>query len=504
MSFNLSGILKNSAEKYPDRFVYTFLDCSVTYQELEAMVDKVASGLYENGIGKGDRVALVLGNCPEFVIAYYGILRTGASVVPINPIFTSREITYILSNSKAKAVIANSGLSQLLSSLVNKLENLQMTFYTDSFNAYNSWDQLIQSSNNEFVAPPIGENDLAVVLYTSGTTGNPKGAMLSHRNMTSNAESFGEFFGFTKDDRIIATLPMFHVFCMTVCINTPIKNGAHILIMPKFDPTEVVKTIVREKATLFAGVPTMYSFMMQLPNATAEDFSSIRACFSGGASIPVELLNRFQEKYKVDILEGYGLSETAPVTVFSPLNGIRKPGSIGVNIPNVTNKVVDPNGIEVPIGEIGELVVKGPNVMLGYLEMPEATFTSIKDGWFYTGDLAKMDEDGYFYIIDRIKDLIIVGGYNVYPREVEEVLYQHHAVVEAAVVGIPDSNFGESVKAFVVCIDPNVSVEEILLFAQERLAKYKQPREIEILTELPKNSTGKILRRSLRSTVESK
>ncbi|MEH6996135.1 long-chain-fatty-acid--CoA ligase [Neobacillus drentensis] len=504
MSYNLSGNLKNSAEKYPDRFVYTFLDRSVTYQELDAMVDIVASGLYENGIGKGDRVALLLGNCPEFVIAYYGILRTGASVVPINPIFTSREIEYILSNSKAKVVIANQGLSPILSSLENKLEDLQMTFYTESINTFYSWEQLLHSMKNDFVSPPIDENDLAVVLYTSGTTGNPKGAMLSHRNMASNAESFGEFFGFTKDDRIIATLPMFHVFCMTVCINTPIRSGAHILITPKFDPAEVVKTIVREKATLFAGVPTMYSFMMQLPNATADNFSSIRACFSGGASLPVELLNRFQEKYKVDILEGYGLSETAPVTVFSPLNGIRKPGSIGVNIPNVTNKVVNPNGIEVPIGEIGELVVQGPNVMLGYLEMPEATKAAFKDGWFYTGDLAKMDEDGYLYIIDRIKDLIIVGGYNVYPREVEEVLYQHPEIVEAAVIGIPDSNYGEIVKAFVVCINQNVSVEEIKLFAKERLAKYKNPSEIEILTELPKNSTGKILRRSLRTSVESK
>jgi long-chain acyl-CoA synthetase len=244
----------------------------------------------------------------------------------------------------------------------------------------------------------------------------------------------------------------------------------------------------------------MYRFMMQV-NATAEDFSSIRACFSGGASLPLDLLNQFQEKYNVDILEGYGLSETAPITTFTPLNGIRKPGSVGLNFPNVINKIVDPNGLEVPVGEIGELIVQGPNVMLGYLEMPEATFASIKNGWFYTGDLAKMDEDGYFYIIDRIKDLIIVGGYNVYPREVEEVLYQHSAVVEAVVIGIPDSNFGESVKAFVVCNDQNISIDEIMLFAQERLAKYKYPREIEILSELPKNSTGKILRRTLRPSV---
>ncbi|MDM5328227.1 long-chain-fatty-acid--CoA ligase [Neobacillus sp. CF12] len=504
MSCNLNDNLKHSAANYPYRYAFTFLDQSVTYQELDSMVDNVASGLYAKGIRKGDRVALLLGNCPEFITAYYGILRAGALVVPINPIFTSGEISYILSNSKAKAIIANHALKSTLTSLTSQLENLEMVFYTESLETEFSWEQLLQNSTNQFEAPSIHENDLAVVLYTSGTTGRPKGAMLSHRNMASNAESFAELVEFTEDDRIIAVLPMFHVFCMTVCINTPIKSGAHIFIVPKFNPTEVVNTIVRSKATLFAGVPTMYSFLLQLSNATSDDFSSIRACFSGGASLPVELLIRFQEKYKVDILEGYGLSETAPVTAFNPLKGVRKAGSIGLNIPSVINKVVDPNGLEVPIGEIGELVVQGPNVMQGYLEMPEATFASLKDGWFYTGDLAKMDEDGYLYIVDRIKDLIIVGGYNVYPREVEEVLYQHPAVVEAAVIGTPDSNFGESVKAFVVCNDQSVSVEEIMLFAKERLAKYKHPREIEMLSELPKNSTGKILRRSLRSSVGSK
>ncbi|WP_088012038.1 long-chain-fatty-acid--CoA ligase [Gottfriedia acidiceleris] len=503
MSCNLNNNLINSAEKYPYRYAYTFLNQSVTYKELDSMVDKVASGLYTKGIRKGDRIALLLGNSPEFITAYYGILRTGASVVPINPIFTTNEISYIISNSKAKAVIASSAIKSTLSSVVNQLDSLEMIFYTQELESDNSWEKLIQNSNNVFVAPPIYENDLAVILYTSGTTGQPKGAMLSHHNLVSNAESFAELVKFTEYDRIIATLPMFHVFCMTVCINTPIKSGAHIIIVPKFNPTEVVDTIVKAKATLFAGVPTMYSFMSQLQDATAKDFSSIRACISGGASLPIELLNRFQEKYEVEILEGYGLSETSPITAFNPLNGIRKPGSIGLNIPNVINKVVDANGKEVPNGEIGELVVQGPNVMLGYLEMPEATSTSLKDGWFYTGDLAKMDEDGYFYILDRIKDLIIVGGYNVYPREVEEVLYQHPRVVEAAVIGIPDDQYGESIKAFIVCNDVNVSVEEINEFAKERLAKYKHPREIEILTELPKNSTGKILRRALRTFVGS-
>ncbi|WHZ05005.1 long-chain-fatty-acid--CoA ligase [Neobacillus sp. YX16] len=495
---NLNENLKDSAARFPNRTAYTFLNESTTYAELDSFVDSAASGLSAGGIKKGDRVAIMLGNCPEFIIAYYGILRAGAVVVPINPAYTSGEISYILSNSQAKAVISDSSLEATISPLREKLENLKMVIYTDSIEFEWAWERLIQEPNEKNESPSIEENDLAVILYTSGTTGKPKGAMLSHRNMASNAASMSKLTEFTEEDRIIAVLPMFHVFCIATCINIPIACGAAIVIVPKFSPTEVINSIRSEKATLFAGVPTMFSFLLQVPGATAEDFSSIRACFSGGASIPVELLHRFEEKYEVSILEGYGLSETAPVTAFNPLRGIRKPGSVGIDIPEVKNKVVDHNGIEVPRGEIGELIVKGPNVMMGYLGMPDATSSALSDGWFYTGDLARMDDEGYIYIVDRKKDMIIIGGYNVYPREVEEVLYQHPAIVESAVIGIPDKEYGEIVKAFVVTNDESITMDDILYFCQDKLAKYKLPKQVEFMKELPKNSTGKILRRALR------
>ncbi len=498
MSWNLNENLRKSAEKYPNRNAITFENKNITYSELDSQVECVASNLIHNGIKKGDRVALILGNCPEFVIAYYGILRAGGAVVPVNPIFTKNEISYILSNSQAKAVISNSSMEAIIESLKVECKQIEKQYYIGSNKAGFIWEQLITGKSNDNEFPLTIEEDLAVILYTSGTTGRPKGAMLSHGNMASNADSVLKLVEFNEDDCILAALPMFHVFSMTVCINTPILSGANIVIVQRFSPIEVIDTIFSKKVTLFPGVPTMYSFLLQLKEHSAEHFGSIRLCLSGGASMPVELLQRFEEKYKTIILEGFGLSETAPVTAFNPLKGIRKVGSVGVDIPGVINKVVDKYGNEVPRGEIGELIVKGPNVMIGYLGMPEATSNAIKNGWFYTGDLAEMDNDGYIFIVDRIKDMIIVNGYNVYPREVEEVIYQHSAIVEVAVIGISDKDYGEIVKAYVVSNDESVTADDILHFCKDKLAKYKLPKQVEFKKELPKNSTGKILKRALK------
>ncbi|SDN70102.1 long-chain acyl-CoA synthetase [Paenibacillus sp. yr247] len=498
MSLNLNKNLEQSVAKYAERSAYVFGDQSVTYEELNRQVQCCASGLSTHGIGKGDKVAILLGNAPEFIIAYYGILHLGAAVVPINPTYTSEEIAYILNNSQAKAVIAIPGLEPVLTSLKDKLPTLKLAVYTGDVQAGFAWKQLMEAGRDYIESALMNEDDLAVILYTSGTTGKPKGAMLSHRNMATNAHSVGELFELSHEDRIVTVLPMFHVYCMTVCLNGPIAAGATILVVPKFSPADVVKTIREQQATMFAGVPTMYNFLLQFSGATAEDFASIRKCAAGGASLPVEVLYKFEEKYKVHVNEGYGLSEASPVTAFNPLRGLRKPGSIGVDIPNVTNKVVDTYGNEVPRGEVGELIVQGPNVMMGYLGMPEATEASLRDGWLYTGDLAKMDEDGYIFIVDRLKDMIIVGGFNVYPREVEEVLYQHPAIFEAAVVGVPDQNYGETVKAFVVCKDESLTMNDLLQFCQDKLAKYKLPKIVEFMSELPKNSSGKTMRRVLR------
>jgi long-chain acyl-CoA synthetase len=498
MSWNLNANLKRIASDFPNRNAYHFMNTSTTYAQLDQLVERLASALTTQGIGKGDAVALLLGNSPHFVIAYYGVLRTGAAVVPINPIFSPREIEYILSNSGAKAAIAIPHLQPVLTAMKQQLDHLQFVLYTEQVEAEPSFEEFIQGANPDFESPEIDKEDLAVILYTSGTTGEPKGAMLTHLNIGSNAQACTKLFELTHQDRIITVLPIFHVFCMTVCMNATITSGATMLLLPKFSPTEVVKTIREQKATIFAGVPTMYNFLLQIPDATAEDFQTIRSCVSGGAPMPVALLNKFEQRYQVRIMEGYGLSEASPVTAFNPIMGIRKPGSIGVDIPYVTNKVVDPYGREVPRGEVGELIVKGPNVMKGYLGMPEETEMALRDGWLYTGDMARMDEDGYLYIVDRKKDMILVGGYNVYPREVEEVIYEHPAIVETAVIGVPDEEYGEAVKAFVVSNEASLTEEDIIQFCKGKIAKYKIPKFIEFVNELPKNTTGKILRRALR------
>lgn len=504
MSYSLDGNLRRSARIFPDSIAYIYKDKSVTYKEFNQQVEGFATGLAAQGIGKGDGVALLLGNSPEFLISYYGILRLGAFAVPMNPLYTQGEISYILDNSQAKAVIAYVSVEPKLSAVKEQLDNLKLVIYTDTEDQECTWEQLIKPSNNNFESPLIEQEDIAVILYTSGTTGKPKGAMLSHRNLVSNAVAISELIKLHDKDRVVTVLPMFHVFSMTICLNAPIACGATVLILPKFSPLDVVSTIRDRKATVFAGVPTMYNFIFQLPKATAEEFLSIRLCISGGASIPVELLQNFENKFNVFILEGYGLSETSPLVAINPLKGTRKPGSIGLSIPGVTTKVVDIEGKELSRREVGELVVQGPNIMKGYLGMPEATSAAMQDGWMYTGDLATMDEEGYLYIVDRKKDIIIVGGYNVYPREVEEVLYQHPAVVEAAVIGVPDGEYGERVKAFVVVKDEQITINEIIRFCQDQLVKYKVPSLVEFLKELPKNTTGKILRRELRRLIEVK
>ncbi len=498
MSWNLSESLRRTTREYPERTAFRFREQETTYKQLDGMADRFASALMARGIAKGDAVALLVGNTPHFVIAYHGILRAGAVVVPINPIFTPNEIVYILANSEAKAVVSVSPLHPVLTSLKPQLPNLQFVIYTEALESELEFASLLEQDSLTVPSVITKEEDLAVILYTSGTTGHPKGAMLTHRNMASNAEACVQLFELTATDRLITVLPIFHVFCMTVCMNAAIASGACLLLLPKFSPVDVVKTIREDQATLFVGVPTMYNFLLQVPEASEEDLKTLRGCISGGAPMPVVLLHRFEEKFKVKVHEGYGLSEAAPVTAFNPFRGVCKPGSIGIDIPMVKNKVVDEEGREVPRGEVGELVVQGPNVMKGYLGMPEATQLALRDGWLYTGDLARMDEEGYLYIVDRKKDLILVGGFNVYPREVEEVLYQHPAVLEAAVIGVADEEYGEVVKAFVVSNEPTLSEEDLIEYCKIHLAKYKIPRFISFASELPKNSTGKIVRRALR------
>lgn len=518
---NISSKLHETASLIPNKTAYHFMDQASTYGELDATINRFASGLERLGVSKGDHVALLLGNSPYFVISLFGALRLGATVIPINPIYTPDEIGYILKNGDVKVAVALDLLLPLAEKVHPSLPDIEHYILCETpqgkqagavpndtltiKDKLHTFTSIVASGNLPYDGPTLEDDDVAVILYTSGTTGKPKGAMLTHKNLYSNASDVGAYLKMNEDDRVIATLPMFHIFCLTVALNAPLMVGATIIIDPKFSPAEIFRLTKDHQATVFAGVPTMYNFLYQHPTGDPTDLKSLRLCVSGGASLPVSLLNNFEKKFNVLISEGYGLSEASPVTCFNPLDRPRKAGSIGPSIVNVDNKIVNELGEEVPVGEVGELIVRGPNVMKGYYNMPEETQMTIRDGWLYTGDLARMDEDGYFYIVDRKKDMIIVGGFNVYPREVEEVLYSHPDIIEVAVLGAPDPNLGEAVRCYVVSKNSNLTEEQVIDYCREHLAKYKLPSTVEFLEELPKNTTGKILRRALKQQLlESK
>ncbi|MEK5233199.1 fatty acid--CoA ligase family protein [Lysinibacillus sp. FSL K6-0232] len=514
---NLVSCVRQQAIEQPEKVAYHFMGKNTTYGEFEHAVGRFAKGLEDLGIEKGDHVAFLLGNTPHYLIALYATMRLGATAIPVNPIYTPDEISYILHNGDVKAVIALDALLPLVEKGVQAFPQVQAFIICETASDIaekiaalspeardktHLFTQVIANAAEALQPVEVTDDDNAIILYTSGTTGSPKGAMLTHGNIYSNARDVAHYLGIRADDRVIATLPVFHVFALTVVVNAPLLSGATILLVPRFSPAEIFALAREQKATVFAGVPTMYNFLYQLPEGNAEDFATIRLAVSGGASLPVALLHNFEQKFNVRVSEGYGLSEASPVTCFNPLDRERKPGSIGTSINNVENKVVDVNGQEVPVGEVGELIVRGPNVMKGYYKLPEETAMAIRDGWLYTGDLAKVDEEGYFYIVDRKKDMIIVGGYNVYPREVEEVLFAHDNIVEAAVVGFPDPNLGEAVHAYVVLKEvAATSTEDLFTYCAKHMVKYKVPKVIEIMDELPKNTTGKILRRSLKAKV---
>ncbi|MFS0575556.1 fatty acid--CoA ligase family protein [Sporosarcina sp. 179-K 3D1 HS] len=514
---NLVSQVHETAMTQPGKTAYHFMGKDTSYAEFDQSVSMFASSLQDLGVGKGDHVAFLLGNTPHFLISLYATMRIGATAIPVNPIYTPDEISYILHNSDAKAVIALDLLLPLVEKAAGTFPAIghyvicetepntpnKLTALPEAVKEkVHSFSGLIATGRPDVDPVTVDEDETAVILYTSGTTGRPKGAMLTHKNLYSNARDVGDYLGFSENDRIIATLPVFHVFALTVVVNAPLLMGATVLLVPRFSPVDVFAIAKQQQATVFAGVPTMYNFLYQYPQGDPADFKSIRLSISGGSSLPVALLHNFEEKFDVRVSEGYGLSEASPVTCFNPLDRERVPGSIGTSIINVENKVVDELGDEVPVNVVGELIVHGPNVMKGYYKMPEDTEATIRDGWLYTGDLARRDENGYFYIVDRKKDLVIVGGYNVYPREVEEVLFAHPDIVEAAVIGLPDPDFGEAVHAFVVLKEgSNVDAHQLVAYCADRLAKYKVPKRFEFLDELPKNTTGKILRRSLKDQV---
>jgi long-chain acyl-CoA synthetase len=493
MGTNLATILTDTAQEHGDRVAIKLDDTEVTYTQLDQGSALFAGLLKEKGIGAGDRVGIMLPNVPYFAIAYYGVLRAGGVVVPMNVLLKGREVGFYLSDPEAKAVFAWHDFAEAAEQGASDAGDVEVIPVVPG-----EFEKLLAAADPVTEVAERDGSDTAVILYTSGTTGKPKGAELSHDNMMRNAEIATQLGEVSADDVLLGALPLFHSFGQTCGLNASVRTGSCLSMIPRFDPGKALEIIERDKVTLFQGVPTMYTALLNFDGRDDVDTSSLRLCMSGGSAMPVEIMRGFEEAFGCKVLEGYGLSETSPVASFNHPDRDRKPGSIGTPIEGVEMKVVDEDGKDVDQGEVGEIVIKGHNVMKGYYKRDEATAESIKDGWFSSGDMAKIDEDGYFFIVDRKKDMIIRGGYNVYPREVEEVLYEHPAIAEAAVVGVPDDSMGEEVGAAVVLKEGEELDEgELRDFVKEQVANYKYPRRIWFLDELPKGPTGKILKREI-------
>ena len=503
MSLNLATMLRESATAHPDKPLCHINDTTLTYAQVDEISGRIATSLLGLGLVRGDKVAVQLPNLPQFLFCYFGIMKAGLVMVPLNPLLKAPEIAYHLDNSDTRLLVtfemfaeeAVKGAPDVPTYVVNLPGNDVRPAGTKHF------DELYFADDTRDIVPTDAD-ETAVLLYTSGTTGKPKGAELTHLNLYMNCTVAGQLFGFRDDDIGVAVLPLFHVFGLSSVLNTSVRYGGTIVLVPRFELEPVVEAIEKHRCTIFSGVPTMYFGLLNM-DTTGRDLSSLRTGVSGGAPIPGEVIRAFEEKFpNCVVLEGYGLSESTSTTTFNVDREHRKVLSIGKPIWGVTVQIVDEAEKPLPAGEsnVGEIVIRGHNIMKGYYKNPEATQEAFKGGWFHSGDLAYADDDGYLFIVDRKKDLVIRGGYNVYPREVEEVLYEHPAVAEAAVIGRPDPKLGEEVLAF-VALKPGADCtpEELVAFAKERLAAYKYPREVRIVEELPKGATGKILKKELRS-----
>jgi len=492
MSTNLATIMTDSAESNPDSAALKLDDIVVSYQALDEASARVAGMLTSMGVEPGDRVGIMLPNVPYFPIAYYGVLRMGGVVVPMNVLLKARETGFYLSDPEAKVVIAWGDFGEAAEAGAREAGAECVLVKPGEF------EKLLGEQEPQREVVERDGSDTAVILYTSGTTGTPKGAELTHDNMRKNAEIALDLFGIGEDAMTLGALPLFHSFGQTCGLNATMLAGGCLTLIPRFDPAKALEIIARDKVNVFEGVPTMFGAMLHDPGADDADTSTLKVCASGGSAMPVEVMRAFEEKFGCQVLEGYGLSETSPVASFNHPDRPAKPGSIGTPIRGVEMKLFDEEGNEVGPGEVGEIVIKGHNVMRGYWKREDATAEAVKDGWFHTGDLAKVDEDGYFFIVDRKKDMIIRGGYNVYPREVEEVLYEHPAVREAAVVAMPHPELGEEVGAAVALKEgQEATVEELQQHVKDAVAAYKYPRRVWLVDELPKGPTGKILKREI-------
>jgi long-chain acyl-CoA synthetase len=486
MSANLASILTDSAARRGGATALKLDDAEISYATLDGASAHVAGLLKAKGVEPGDRVGIMLPNVPYFAVCYYGILRAGAIVVPMNVLLKGREVAFYCGDPEVKVAFVWHDFAEAGEAGTAQAGSECILVKPGEFE-----DVVGAAAPVTEVADRAGD-DTAVILYTSGTTGTPKGAELTHANLKRNAGIVGDLFGLGDDAVTFGALPLFHSFGQTCNMNATICAGGCMTLIPRFDPAKALEIIARDRVNVFQGVPTMYAAMLNLPDADAYDTSSLDICVSGGAPMPVEVMRAFEERFGCKVLEGYGLSETSPVASFNHPDRERKPGSIGTPIEGVEMKLADEEG------GIGEIAIRGHNVMKGYWRKPDATAEVMRDGWFHTGDMAQVDDDGYFFIVDRKKDMIIRGGYNVYPREIEEVLYEHPAVREAAVVGVAHNELGEEVGAAVALKEgEEASAEELQAFVKDQVAAYKYPRRIWFVDELPKGPTGKILKREI-------
>lgn len=523
-------LFRKTVRESPGSRALVFFGKAINYGELGRLAESVAHALMKKGIGRGDRVALLLPNCPQFVIAYYSILMAGATVVPVNPLSTETELLHIFRDGEVRAVIALDLLAGRLESVRDRCRQaeeshlLVNTYYTSlkefmpfPINLLYPFKQKLPREARERlsrgdrledlwsgppgISPDVDiHKDTAVLIYTGGTTGKPKGVMLSHHNLVVNAMQCAAWGNISTEDSILAVLPIFHGFGMSVCMNATVIKGGSCTLLPRYEVGDLLKSLHRYRPALFAGVPTMYNGLINHPDIKKYDLTSLRGCFVGAAALAPEIKRRFEDLTGGNLMEGYGLTEAVTAICCNPYQGVNKTGSIGIPFPDVIIKIRNPeDGTDMPPGEVGELVIKAPDVMQGYYKRPEETAEALENGWLHTGDMGYMDEEGYFYIVDRKKDMIITGGFNVYPREVEDVLYQHPAVNEASVIGVPDQHRGEMVKAYVTLKEGCAAEQaEIISFCREHLLPYKVPRQVEIREDLPKSAIGKILKKTLR------
>ncbi len=526
----LGNVLSQTVLKYPNHTAILFYGKKVTYAELDALVNQFAHALIDLGVRKGDRVALMLPNIPQMVITYYGTLRTGAVAVPTNPLYQEHELEVQLNDSGTETIVAVDMFYPVISRVLTRTKVKRVVLcgvkdflpfplnflYPIKARIEKQWvsvksippiydfQNLIRHAPSMPTSVDVASTDTALLQYTGGTTGVPKGAVLTHRNLVVNTTQTKAWLSNVQEGKeiVLAAIPFFHVYGMTTAMNFGVLIGAEMILVPKFHTKEVITIINKYHPTTFPGIQAMYLAIGNYPGIKKYDLTSLRAAISGAGPLMREVQEQFERLTKARIVEGYGLSEASPVTHANPIFGNRKIGSIGLPWPDTEARIVDlETGEQVlPVGETGELIIRGPQVMKCYWNKPEETAHTLRNGWLYTGDIAKMDEDGFFYIVDRIKDMIKTVGENVYPREVEEVLYKHPKVKEAVVVGLPEKFLGEKIKAYIVLKDGQVAAEdEIIQYCREKLSKFKVPKEIEFRAQLPKTLVGKVLRRVLRN-----